>query len=268
LQQGQPSPLVSLPQIRNFRLLWIGEAVSLLGDQFQFIALPWLVLQLTGDGMAIGTVMALAGVPRALFMLIGGALTDRFSPRRVMLASNAARMVLVLGLALLVLGNVVSLWMPYLFALAFGLADAFFYPAQSSIIPHIVDREHLQLANSVMQGTAQISLFAGPLLAGTLIAFMSRGSAGTGNLEGIALAFFVDTLTFLVSLVTLGAMRVEADRPPERESESVLRAIAEGLRYVWDDAVLRTIFLLIAAANISSQRGYRSALRKRCWAVS
>jgi len=249
LQQERTSPLASLLQSRDFRLLWIGEGISLLGDQFQFIALPWLVLQLTGDGLAIGTVMALAGVPRALFMLVGGALTDRFSPRRVMLASNALRMVLVLGMALLVLSNTVSLWMVYLFALAFGLADAFFYPAQSSIIPRIVERDQLQLANSVTQGTAQISLFAGPVLAGTLIAFMSRGGAGGGNLEGIALAFIVDAVTFLASVITLGAMRVGGERPPEGRSESVLGAIAAGLRYVWNDTVLRTIFLLIAAAN-------------------
>lgn len=248
LQQGQTYGLATLLQIRNFRLLWLGEGISLLGDQFQFIALPWLVLQLTGDGLAIGTVLALAGVPRALFMLVGGALTDRFSPRRVMLASNAARMALVVGLALLVLGDTVTLWMVYLFALAFGLADAFFYPAQGSIIPRIVGKEQLRLANSVTQGTAQISLFAGPMLAGTLIALMSRGGTG-GNLDGIALAFIVNAMTFLMSVITLGAMRVQGEEVQEGSRESVLAAIIEGLRYVWHDSVLRTIFMLIAAAN-------------------
>src|SRR5712664_2638975 len=67
--------------VRNFRLLWIGESISLLGDQFYMIALPWLVLQLTGSALALGTIMALASIPRALFMLIGGAFVDRFSPR-------------------------------------------------------------------------------------------------------------------------------------------------------------------------------------------
>src|SRR5713226_3608991 len=81
--------------VRNFRLLWIGESISLLGDQFYMIALPWLVLQLTGSALALGTVMALAGIPRAVFMLLGGALVDRFSPRSVMIASNVARLALV-----------------------------------------------------------------------------------------------------------------------------------------------------------------------------
>src|SRR5690349_11628317 len=97
--QKPTSPL----SVRNFRLLWIGEGISLLGDQFYMIALPWLVLQLTDSPFALGTVMALAGIPRALFMLIGGAFVDRFSPRTVMMISNFARLVLVALLSVLVL---------------------------------------------------------------------------------------------------------------------------------------------------------------------
>src|SRR5258708_27683531 len=80
--------------VRNFRLLWIGESISLLGDQFYMIALPWLVLQLTGSALALGTAMALASIPRALFMLIGGAFVDRFSPPVGSIASNPASPVL------------------------------------------------------------------------------------------------------------------------------------------------------------------------------
>src|SRR5262245_43592839 len=75
----------------NLRLLWLGESVSLFGDQFTLVATPWLVLQLTGSAVAVGTILAVAGIPRALFMLIGGVLTDRLSPRRLMIISNASR---------------------------------------------------------------------------------------------------------------------------------------------------------------------------------
>src|SRR4051794_5837214 len=94
---GQPvktKPVHPL-RVRDFRLLWVGQSVSMLGDQFYLIALPWLVLQITGSPLALGTVLALASVPRALFMLIGGALVDRFSPRNVMFLSNLVRMILV-----------------------------------------------------------------------------------------------------------------------------------------------------------------------------
>jgi MFS family permease len=131
---------INVLKIRNFRLLWIGEGISLLGDQFYMIALPWLVLSLTGNALAVGTVMAMAGIPRALFMLVGGALTDRFTPRKLMISSNLVRMVLTGLLAALVAMNLIQLWMIYALALFFGLADAFFFPAQTSIVPQLVVR--------------------------------------------------------------------------------------------------------------------------------
>lgn len=102
---------INVLKIRNFRLLWIGEGISLLGDQFYMIALPWLVLSLTGNALAVGTVMAMAGISRALFLLVGGALTDRFTPRKLMINSNLARMVLTGLLAALVATNLIQLWM-------------------------------------------------------------------------------------------------------------------------------------------------------------
>jgi len=250
IDQRGASPLVLLRN-RNFRLLWVGEAISLLGDQFYLIALPWLVLQLTGDALAVGVVLALAGVPRALFMLVGGALTDRFSPRAVMLASNLLRMVLVALLSVLVIGGLIQLWMLYLLALAFGIIDAFFFPAQSAIVPRLVGKEQLQAANAVIQGTMQVSLFAGPVLAGTLIVLLGNGQGGQ-DLDGIGLAFAIDALTFLASAVTLWMVRDggPAGVPEDAgEDESLLPAIAAGLRAVWNDAALRAFFLLIAVSN-------------------
>ncbi|MEM8767756.1 MAG: MFS transporter, partial [Pseudomonadota bacterium] len=76
-------------KFREFRLFWLASTISLLGDQLTFIALPWLVLKLTGDPLIMGTVVAIAAIPRAVFMLLGGAVTDAYSPRVVMLVSNA-----------------------------------------------------------------------------------------------------------------------------------------------------------------------------------
>src|SRR5512144_3341092 len=112
--------LVNVLGICTFRLLWICEGISLLSNQFYMIALPWLVLSLTGNALAVGTVMAMAGIPRALFMLVGGALTDRFTPRKLMISSNLARMLLTGLLAALVATNLIQIWMLYGFALFFG----------------------------------------------------------------------------------------------------------------------------------------------------
>src|SRR5664280_1586603 len=87
------NPIRKVFQNRNFRFLWAGQGASLLGDQFELIAAPWLVLKLTHDPLALGFVLALSSVPRALFMLVGGAITDRFSARNVMLISDSLRLI-------------------------------------------------------------------------------------------------------------------------------------------------------------------------------
>jgi MFS family permease len=239
---------------RNFRLLWLGEGISILGDQFYLIALPWLVLQLTGDSLAMGTVLATAGIPRALFMLVGGALTDRSSPRRLMLVSNLFRLTLVAVLAGLVLGGVIQLWMVYAFALLFGLADAFFYPAQNAIVPQLVDGEQLQAGNALIQGTAQLGLFLGPVLAGTLIALLDgRSTAGIQNMRGLGIAFGIDALSFVASAATLTLINAGQSHMKAGNAaavKSVLVSIREGLSYVWHDVPLRIIFFVVAAINV------------------
>ncbi len=237
--------------LRNFRLLWIGESVSLLGDQFYMIALPWLVLQITGSALALGAVMAVSGIPRALFMLVGGAFVDRFSPRSVMLASNFARFVLVALLALLVLTNTIQLEMLYGFALAFGLADAFYFPGQTAIVPQLLPETLLQAGNTFVQGTAQLSLFVGPVVAGGLIALLGHQAAGaaTPGTQGIGIAFGLDALSFVASLVCLGLMRIPGVAKPLDEQPNVVESIKGGLAYVWNQPMLRVFFLLMVAMN-------------------
>jgi len=211
------------------------------------IALPWLVLSLTGNALAVGTVLATAGIPRALFMLLGGALTDRFTPRRLMINSNVVRMALTGLLAGLVLTDLIQLWMLYVFALLFGLADAFFFPAQTSIVPQLVGKEQLQAGNAMIQGTATLSLFVGPILAGTLIAWLDGGA--TRSASGVALAFALDSLSFLGSISMLSLMKGVNARP-ENADGGVLESIREGLVFVWNDSTLKIVFALVAGINL------------------
>ena len=251
-----PSGLSESLRNRDFRLLWYGEGISLLGDQFYLISLPWLVLKLTGSAFAIGTVLALVAVPRALFMLLGGALTDRFSPRTMMLCSNTSRLVVVGALALLTITGVTQLWMLYVFALLFGLADAFFFPAQSAMIPRLLGTERLQTGNAIIQGTAQLSVFLGPVLAGTLIALLDGGGAANPavpDMWGIGVAFALDAASFLVSAITLAMIRLPAAPQSEKKivrKSGVLSSISDGLATVWQDKTLRHYFVLIAAVNL------------------
>ena len=233
---------------RDFRLLWIGEAISSLGDQFALIALPWLTLVLTGSGLALGTVLALMAVPRAALMIIGGAYTDRLSPRRVMLLSNAVRLVAVSLLAGAVLAGAAQLWMLYAFALVFGIADAFFFPAQTSMVPALVPSEQLGQANAIVQGTAQLSVFLGPAVAGIMIAALGS-SAATPSTQGIGVAFVVDALSFLASLATLWLIRRVA-HTAAAQATSVVSAIGEAVRFIWNWPSMRLIVVLSMLLNL------------------
>ncbi|CAN7435675.1 MFS transporter [Pseudoduganella sp. LjRoot289] len=167
---------------KNFQWLLGGGMLSMLGDQFTMLALPWLVLTMTGDPLALGLVIAIMSVPRAVFMLLGGAIVDRYSPKRVMMLTKYANAALLGVLAGLVLFAPALLSLPLLYALALGLglAQAFAIPAGTSMMPQVVPPEHLQAANGVMMGLRQMTMLAGPVLAALLIAVAGDGGAGHG----------------------------------------------------------------------------------------
>lgn len=233
--------------IRDFRLLWTGEAISALGDQFALIALPWLALVLTGSALALGGVLALMAVPRALLMVVGGVSVDRFSPRRVMLGSNAVRLVAVTALGIAVIAGAAELWMLYAFALVFGVADAFFFPAQTSIVPELVEPEQLQQANGITQGTTQASVLVGPAIAGVVIAALGSGAAGATT-NGIGIALLLDAATFLASLATLLLIRPRAHLTADHPS--MLDSLREGVRFVWGSRGLRAVLAISLSANL------------------
>lgn len=239
----QGSPMRRVFTLHDFRLLFAGTATSLLGDQFALIATPWLVLQLTGDPLALGIVLALEGIPRAAFMLVGGAVTDRFAPRRVMLLSDVIRLVLTAAMAGVVLTGVVQMWMLYAFALGFGLVAGFAIPAENSIVPMLVAETDLQAGNSLIMGVTQLVGFIGPSLAGVIIAAFSK------SLVGIGLAFLIDATSFATSAVCLWSIRRARHVAPDQAGDNIWRSIAAGIRYLWEDEALRLIFLVLTAVN-------------------
>ncbi len=232
--------------LRDFRLLFGGAATSLLGDAFAFIATPWLVLQLTGDPLALGIVMALEGLPRAVFILVGGAITDRLSPRVIMIASDTTRLLLTALMALAVFTGAVQMWMVYAFGLGFGLVAGFAIPAENSIVPVLLSADDLQAGNSLMQSVAQFMGFVGPSIAGIVIAGYAR------SLFGIGLAFGLDAFSFAVSATCLWLIRgvIRPQRAGGSEANgSIWTSIVGGLQYLWVDRGLRLLFLFMLALN-------------------
>jgi MFS family permease len=225
----------------NFRWLMGGGVISALGDQFSMMALPWLVLKMTNDPLAMGLVVAMMGVPRAIFILIGGALVDRYSPKHVLMLTKFVNAVLLGVLAVLVWTNQASMPVIYALALSIGLAQAFSIPSGTSLMPHVVEPAHLQIANGMMMGIRQMAMLLGPLLAGVVIAVGGDGSLKQGEAHGIALAFAFDCFTFVLSAWTLAKVQ-DRHAPPVEAPQAILAAIGAGLKMVWDDKVLRACF--------------------------
>ena len=259
-EQPAPKPAAGIAGIlrgRDFRLLWGGEFISLLGDQFFLVAMPWLILQLTPNALTIGGIVAVGAAPRTVFILVGGVLTDRFSPRTVMMYSNLCRMVLVAVLAFVTMAGMIQLWMLYPFSFLLGLGYAFFLPAQSTIIPRLVPENRLQVGNAIIQATTQLTLFLGPVVAGVMIAVLGHkgsGAASAVGLLGIGIVFALDAVSFLVSSVTLSRIKLPSKSAGQRAGagmKGVFHSLAEGLGLVWRDRTLRLYLVLIGAVNLA-----------------
>lgn len=234
------NPMRAVLANRDFRLLWIGQGTSLIGDQFHMIAAPWLVLQLTHDPLALGTVFALGSIPRAILMLFGGVISDRFSPRAIMLISDVIRLVITGLMAIQVATGTMQVWMIYLYSLIFGIVSGFFMPASQAVVPEILPADKLQAGNSLFTGSMQLIGLLGPAAAGAMIAAFGQTSTG------MAIAFGVDATSFLISTVMLWWMTAMQPKPSEG---SVLGDIRDGIAHAFNDPVKRLVFLVIAAAN-------------------
>jgi MFS family permease len=223
---------------RHFRNLILGGTVSMFGDQFYLVALPWLVLQLTGSSVALGTVLMLAAVPRAVLMLMGGAVSDRTSPRRVMLATASIRALLVAGIAALIWTRSIQMWHIYVLGFAFGIADAFAIPAVQSIMPTLVGREHLTKANSALQSSMQLTMIAGPAPAGFVIKKL-----------GMMWAFVIDAVSFLFIIAALWTIPDPPKHPHQQAPRSVWHIMKEGVKYVHADIAMRSIIIFATVLN-------------------
>jgi len=238
---GAPPAAVQSPlRTLHFRNLWLGSTISYIGDQFYLVALPWLVLELTGSGLAVGSMLMVAAVPRAVLMLMGGAVTDRSAPRDILLITTWARTVLVGIVTLLAWLHWIQLWHLYGLSALFGIADAFAIPAGQALLPKLVEREQLTSANALFTGAIQASALLGPAPAGVVI-----GAWGT------ATAFLVDTVSFVFAIVPLARLpRGDRQRGPATGRAGMWDSIAHGLGYVWNDAALRSLVLIIAGLNL------------------
>jgi MFS family permease len=226
---------------RDFRLLWIGQTISALGNSFQVIAVTWLVLQqMQGSPLDLALAMLALSLPRIPLTLAGGVMTDRLDPRTVMIWSDATRAAISGALGLLALTGHTPFWLLCALLAAHSVATGVFDPAAGSIPPRLVSRQQLDGANSLMALISQLGTVIGVLPAGLVVATL-----------GTAAAFGINALSFAVAV--LAALRMAPLGRVLRETEtSVLQDARDGIRYVMSFPWLIALLLIDTCAALAA----------------
>jgi len=210
---------------RQFRLLWIGQATSTLGDGLVPVALAFAVIKtLNGTPTELGLVLAAETIPLVLFVLVGGVWADRLPRQMVMLASDVIRGLVQATAAVLLLSGNAEIWhLAVLFAI-YGTADAFFQPAATGVVPATVSPGRLQQANALLGLSRSSAFVIGPAVAGVIAAVANPGAV-----------FVFDAITFAVSASSLALLRLPRGRR-QGERHSFLADLKGG----WDELVSHT----------------------------
>ena len=233
----QTKSISSLFGNRSFVFLWLSSTASFLALSTYLFAEQWYIITVLQKESALGIVMMVTMIPRVLFMTIGGVWADRFRRSRIMLISSLVRCLLVLAMILLLQLSLLVLWPLIVFALCFGIVDAFFSPANTSLLPAVVAKEALSRSNSFIQSSNQIALFFGPMLGGWIL------SVGSFSLLFAVIAGFL-VLTLLFSFCIK-----EEKRSPTVIKTSTTSELKEGFSYVWNMPFLKNMLLILIIIN-------------------
>jgi MFS family permease len=220
---------------RNFRRLWSAQVVSEIGDWFYTLAIYNLLLQLTGRAGSVALALVLQVLPQTVIGPTAGVVNDRLRRKRVMIASDIGRTLIVL--CMLLIRSKAMVWLVYPLLTAETLLAAFFEPARNAVIPNIVEREDVVLANTLSSSTWSVNLMIGATLGGVVAALLGRDAV-----------FLLNALSFVVSAALIWGMRfaephAEGGRRFEARELVDFSPILAGIRYVRAHVRLRsTIF--------------------------
>jgi MFS family permease len=214
-----------LREERQFRLLFAGQALSVIGDRITSVVLPFAVLSIGGSTTDVGIVAAAGFLPFIVLGLVGGVIADRIERRRIMIASDLVRLTTQLTAGILLVSGSAEVWHLAALMAIFGAADSFFAPAMGGLMPQTIDQpHHLQPANALRSMSMSTGSIIGPVLGGLLVALAGEGTA-----------LIVDAGTFLVSVACLMALR-----PRIVERAEVSEPFIADLKGGWREVRTRT----------------------------
>ena len=221
-------------RVRNYRLYFIGQAISLCGTWMQSIGQAWLVLQITHSGTQLGLVIAVQTIPMLFLGPWGGVIVDRFPKRKILYFTQSISALLALLLGILVLTHNVHLWMVYVLAFSLGLVNSIDNPARQTFVPELVGKEGLTNAVSLNSIEVNLARVIGPAIGGILIASL-----------GLAPLFILNGISFVAVLFALHMM----DEKEFSQTEPVKKApgqLKEGFRYVMSNPILLNTLIMMA----------------------
>ncbi|PDY41225.1 MFS transporter [Bacillus wiedmannii] len=222
----------------NFLFLWAATLFSSFALAFFTFSQTWYIAKTLNLEASLGVVFVALSVPRLIFMIIGGAVADKFPKKNIMFYSNIIRAILVATILTWFIVGDVTLYTFALFALFFGLADAFFWSADGSILPELVEKSRLTQANSLTQMSNQASVILGPVLGGILIKFT--------NYETI---FSITILLLIVAAILV--QKIKFTMPEQQNTDKgMFTSIKEGILYVKESPFLSTFLLCSAFLNL------------------
>jgi MFS transporter, DHA3 family, tetracycline resistance protein len=225
---------------RNFRLLWIGQTGSAVGSVFQSVALAWLVLDVTGSALALSGALLAIAAPGMATTLIGGVLTDRVDPRRVMAWSDGVRAATMVALALVAAGGPSAMTTIYLLLAGCGAAGGVFGPAAAALVSKLAPPGELQSANSLTQASPQLAMIVGAPTAGALIATV-----------GAVPAVLLNAASFAASAAIV--LRIGRTGPTRSgPTGSMLAAAREGVSFVLEQRWLLTLLVVDAFLGLAA----------------
>jgi len=224
---------------RNYRYYYLGQSISLIGLWVQNIAMGWLAYRLTGSALLLGTIAFALQIPSLFITPFAGVLADRWSRRKIIIATQALSMVIAFVLAVLTLKEVITVSMIIGLALVNGVVLAFDTPFRQSFVPDIITRRE-DLANAIALNSSLYNLarFVGPPIGGVLIVWVGEGWC-----------FFINGVSFLAVIFALMAMRIQKTQIRSRAG-SILSQLREGVSYAWNFRTIRYLITLVALSSL------------------
>jgi len=238
----EKSPLLNQA---NFRWLWAGQAISVLGSQLSGLALPvFAVTLLNVTPQQLGFLGTADNLAFLVFALLAGAWVDRWVKRRVMIVADVVRMLAVGAIPVLYFAGLFQYWQLLALGAIIGTATVFFDVASQSFIPILFKDDEIGTANSALETSGQIAGIGGPSLVGSLLIVLQA-----------PFLLIADAVSFLVSAITLSFIRDKEVKAPVESRRPLKTEIAEGMRFVWNQPLIRRISFTTATSNLFTSLG-------------